>query len=219
MPGALWLAHAPLPDAVGYLFVQGVSCLREGYAYLADVVRLVRDEIAKEGGRMGLEAFDFATCFDPFCQEKPDRAGGCLQGSVEYLLLLCSLFFYLRYLLRQLRRGGLKPHQADVVDVGEHLAYASAFRAWSGCERVSRDRVEYIETDSAMDVPGVKQLVLHSLLVAAPLPPERGRLLYLAVRLGAYWVAGWHERLFDLGLILVGGACADEVYCFVKLPF
>src|SRR5688500_3694642 len=82
-----------------------------------------------------------------------------------------------------------------------------------------RDWLERVRLLGAVPTLSFAQLILHGVLVAAPEPPERGRLLYLAVGLIALRVAGRYERLLNLGLTLVGGAGADQVNCLAKFAF
>jgi hypothetical protein len=149
------LARPPLPKAEIRGLGQGVTDLTGEHGDLAPVVRVMGDEVADEGGGVGLEALDP----DAGCQRGGDKvvqqAGGLFQGTN-------GLWDGEGVLIERFGNGGasgcLEPHDVYRVDVRGECGKVAPFSVGGGSSPGLRVEIfEQIASNAEVDVQSANE--------------------------------------------------------------
>src|ERR1041385_8897716 len=80
--------HAPLPNAVANLFIEGLAGLFQCQRDLPAMMRLVRDQVTEKRGRVRLEAFNLSAGFETVREQCADRGARISQRLAQQLLVV-----------------------------------------------------------------------------------------------------------------------------------
>ncbi len=147
--------------------------------HLAAVVGFVGDQVAEEGGGVGLEAFD-----PPVTGEGPFRAGWRWPAPEAWSARISASLLRALSLLElfepgeQVRRRRICSHiSRTLCDVGQLLADAPAFTGGLVAEAGLGDLRQQVEVDAVVDRPGFDQLLVAAhafLILSSVVPTEQG---------------------------------------------